>query len=511
MAGAAFLVIGAFHTSIWFDESYSVAIATHTFAQIWTIGACDVHPVLYYWMLHVLYLVFGTNLTVYRLFSVLGAISLGVLGYTHVRGDVNARTGLLFSLFALSIPAVAYYGLEIRMYSWVTFTVMVTFLYALRIIRSAPGAERGSGGARDATAFARPRIRTWVMYSLASLASAYLHYYGLLAALVVGLALVVFLVRNRRARRADLVCLIVSAFIQIALYLPWIMNFLGQLAYVSGGFWITFEFPESVYELVGYPLTGMLAPWLGFVGTCLVLVVLLAAWLRRRRHAPLARNPAGETHPCRAASRRDTLPAMAGLALYLCVFLVASLASALLGSLLLYDRYLFVAIGPLLLSLSWVLANEDGRIMRAVVAIVLTFSLANEVVLVTTDYSAQNKAPLDYLAANLEPGDIIIYSNIGTGGVVAVTFSDVHQYFLNPYTTAEAQAYQAFAPQMDITYNWSDVLDGYTGRIWVVGDSSLSELDGVLDIRGTSLISSETFQAPYETLDYGISLVEKSG
>ena len=52
--GAAFLLIDAFHGNVWFDESYSVAIARHSFADIWAIGSNDVHPVLFYWCLHIL-------------------------------------------------------------------------------------------------------------------------------------------------------------------------------------------------------------------------------------------------------------------------------------------------------------------------------------------------------------------------------------------------------------------------------------------------------------------------
>lgn len=57
--GSAFVLVGAFHGYIWFDESYSVAIANHSFSEIWRIGSGDVHPVLFYWALHALNLVFG--------------------------------------------------------------------------------------------------------------------------------------------------------------------------------------------------------------------------------------------------------------------------------------------------------------------------------------------------------------------------------------------------------------------------------------------------------------------
>ena len=104
LVGLAFLLTGAFHGNVWFDESYSVAIANHSFADIWDIGSGDVHPVLFYWALHVLNLVFGQNVLVYRLFTVAGTFSLALLGLVMVRHDFGWKTGLLFSLFALFTP-----------------------------------------------------------------------------------------------------------------------------------------------------------------------------------------------------------------------------------------------------------------------------------------------------------------------------------------------------------------------------------------------------------------------
>lgn len=89
--GTIFILLGAFHTSIWFDESYSVGIAKHSFIDIWKITGNDVHPSLYYWLLHIVYLIFGNNILIYRLFSVLAIIILGILGYTHIKKDFGDR------------------------------------------------------------------------------------------------------------------------------------------------------------------------------------------------------------------------------------------------------------------------------------------------------------------------------------------------------------------------------------------------------------------------------------
>ena len=51
--GTIFISLGVFHTTIWFDESYSIAISNnHNFLEIWQIGGHDVHPVFYYWLLN---------------------------------------------------------------------------------------------------------------------------------------------------------------------------------------------------------------------------------------------------------------------------------------------------------------------------------------------------------------------------------------------------------------------------------------------------------------------------
>ena len=65
--GIIFIFIPAFHTSLWFDESYTVGIVNKSFIDIWRITGNDVHPALYYWLLHIVYLIFGANILVYRL------------------------------------------------------------------------------------------------------------------------------------------------------------------------------------------------------------------------------------------------------------------------------------------------------------------------------------------------------------------------------------------------------------------------------------------------------------
>lgn len=99
--GIIFISLSIFHTNLWFDESYSVGIANYTFKNIWIIGGSDVHPVLYYCVLHILNLIFGNNILIYRFFSMLCTAILGLIGFTHIRKDFGER--VRFTIFFLSI------------------------------------------------------------------------------------------------------------------------------------------------------------------------------------------------------------------------------------------------------------------------------------------------------------------------------------------------------------------------------------------------------------------------
>ena len=167
--GTAVLLISAFQANIWFDESYSVAIASHPFAEIWSIGSHDVHPVLYYWMLHVVYLVFGKSIVAFRIFTLLGSVAMASLGITCIARDFGERTGLLFTFLSLFVPIVGFMCLQVRMYSWASFAVALTAVYAYRISTVAMfHADSGDGEARTQ---GEVPLRWWAVLFGASLAA----------------------------------------------------------------------------------------------------------------------------------------------------------------------------------------------------------------------------------------------------------------------------------------------------------------------------------------------------
>ena len=108
--GSIFILIPAIHSNMWFDESYSVGMASKSFMDIYLIGSNDVHPILYYYILHIFYLLFGTNIYIYRFLSMVPIAILGILGYTHIRKDFGQKIGLLFSFFVFFLPLNCVYS-----------------------------------------------------------------------------------------------------------------------------------------------------------------------------------------------------------------------------------------------------------------------------------------------------------------------------------------------------------------------------------------------------------------
>ena len=140
--GIIFILLAAFHEDIWFDESYSVAIAKHDFADIWKITGKDVHPPLYYWMLHIVWMIFGNNIIAFRFFSVLAIAILGILGYTHIRKDFGERVGFLFSFLTYFLPVMCTYSQEVRMYSWSCLIVTLLAIYGYRLYKNIKDKKR---------------------------------------------------------------------------------------------------------------------------------------------------------------------------------------------------------------------------------------------------------------------------------------------------------------------------------------------------------------------------------
>lgn len=635
VAGAAFLLTDAFHGNVWFDESYSVGIANHSFADIWYYSSGDVHPVLIYWALHVLNLVFGQNITIYRLFTVAGAIAMAVLGYTHVRRDHGWATGVLFSFFALFTPYISLMAVEIRMYSWATFTVMLCFIYAIRIIGTqlATPPARIAEAARGLKCWAGTPRRWWITCFASSLACAYLHYFGAMSAFMINVVLLFALgARAWRHRKsgpnplpeqavcagAPLRVLIIGCVAQVALYLPWIVTAVtSQMGVVGGTYWAKIVFPTTYIELATYafltsPLSFAARGSYGVVPQVLVqgigyaaavVLAFLIAWAARwaawriglhraarkqqiaaakaqrtdgaasasagtasdtitgsaatpsKDHAAamaagLAEDPISGASACRAAGASadpavDTAvravkhlrlkrfyawlvsdpiaPVAAALVVYFGVFAISWTASMVMNSMILYYRYLFVAIGPLLFAIAAVLSHVRTKpLVAGVVAVTLAASVVNQALLVRDDYDPANNVPVQQFRETVDrvadqnggQSPLVVSTDIGYMGVTSVMCPDIPQTYMDWQKGNWDRAYMAYSPTLVSKMSWEIIFNNFHGTFICLGQAQNNSLPrDISDLSqkdGFNLVEYHTYYRPYERTWMTIAVMTKS-
>ena len=471
--GAIFILIPAFHTNIWFDESYSVGIITHSFADIWTIGSNDVHPILYYWMLKIISLIFGENILIYRLFSAIGIMVLGILGLTHIRKDFGKKTGLLFTFFSFFLPVMLNYALEIRMYSWTIVFVTLMAIYLYRFIKQ-----------KD--------LKNIILFGIFSIISCYMHYYALACAGILNVGLIIYVIRKRKDFDKKLIKQFIAVeVLQVLLYLPWFVFFVMQFIRVGSGFWISLEIPQIFIDVLNFQYIGNLNSTLA-----LIVAILLYAYIGFLIYKSIK-------------NKEDIKPGIIPILVYVIIIVVMFLIS--LVSPILYARYLFTITGLLIFFLSFFMAKEKNKyITIAICVIIAIMAIVNNVKICQENYDDSNGKQISYLKENLQPNDTIIYKEIGQGGVVAVQTKDYKQYFVNLYNWSIEEAYKAYAPQMSVAYSLEEIENNLDGRLVVIDTPDFSFYNNDFENKDSyNIVSQETFNTRYKNIGYGVLILDK--
>lgn len=473
LIGIIFLLIPAFHSNIWFDESYSVAIANHSFSEIWTIGSHDVHPILYYWMLKIINIIFGENIIAYRIFSVLGIVTLGILGLTHIKKDFGKTAGLLFTFFSFFLPVMLNYALEIRMYSWTIVFVSLTAIYLYRFIKQ-----------KD--------LKNVILFGIFSLASCYMHYYALAAAGIMNLGLIIYIIRKKEKFSADIIKkFIIVEVAQVLLYLPWFVCFVMQALRVGSGFWITIEFPQILIDLVNFQYKGSLDQLIPTIFAIALYAYILYIIIKNIR------------------KKEKITEGLIPLGIYILVIIAMALVSRITP--ILYARYLFTITGLLMFTICYFLSKENNKLIIGIICgAIIIMSCNNLIENVEANYDKSNNEPIEYLKENLQNGDIMMYADMGNGGVVATKLDNTKQYFVNLGHWSIEEAYKAYAPQMGVVTTPEEAEQQSKGRIFIIDTGDLKLYNEIKNDNNYKTVSIKKFEAKYHNYTYNMVILEKN-
>ncbi|HEX4551830.1 glycosyltransferase family 39 protein [Pseudomonas sp.] len=204
---------------IWYDEAYSLLLARETPAHIWTQTALDVHPPLYYVLLHYWVTVWGESALAARAFSALADVGTLLL-CTKLMSLVSTRRATWIAALLLALlPISVRYSQEVRMYALLGFWLMGATV-ALVCWARHPGQKR----------FA-------LIYVLLMIAAFYTHYFAGLCVLVHWLFWWQSRVSANSAAIAPDRWLIANCAV-VFWYLPWIPSLIDQLSDTSNLGWI---------------------------------------------------------------------------------------------------------------------------------------------------------------------------------------------------------------------------------------------------------------------------------
>lgn len=504
IVGIIFNCIGIFHSNLWFDEAYSVGLASKTFREIWNIGGHDVHPVLYYWILHIIYLIFNNfgapaNVIIigYRVFSMICISAVGILGYTHIKRDFGEKIGVLFSFFSLFLPIVCAYAGEVRMYSLAILLVTVLAIYAYRLAKFGSLEKPKDEIRKKHSEILEDKIRlrhttkNWIIFEIISLLCIYTHYYALMAAGIINCVLLIYLIKKKR--KSEVAVIILSGIALALAYIPWIMCFIGQVEHVSKGFWIKFEFPITIMQLSSAQFIGNVEYGVGFSLSIILYVYLIFKMYKAKKN------------------QDEYKPAVYSILIYLSVIVAALIIKNIMKTSILYYRYLFAITGLYIFCISYMIGKDKNKFVVPVVCgITLALSILSNYNQIMEVYDKSNTVPASYLQERIQPGDVIIFneSNFGSGIVIGMSFEDNKKYFYNPTNWEAEEAYKAFGSQLEICTN-EDFHQNLPDRIWIIDSPNADYYNERFNNDEFRLASEFFITVKYEDYDYNIILVER--
>jgi len=194
--------------SLWADEGTSVALALRSLPQIARDASHDIHPPLYYFLLHYWVILFGTTEVAVRSLSVVFGTLLIAVTYALGRQILNRPVALVAAFVAAISPFQVYYSQETRMYILSALLGAASFSALLAMLRAA---DR------------RRQVMWHLLYGVTAIAMLYTHYFAvtlLLAQNVVWLAWVGQ--SGRWRRRRWWVQWLIGQLIVVGSFLPWL-------------------------------------------------------------------------------------------------------------------------------------------------------------------------------------------------------------------------------------------------------------------------------------------------
>ncbi len=195
--------------SLWYDETVSALLASKTLATMWAHTAGDIHPPLYYGLLHLWMSLTGSSEFTLAFMSLwFGMATIPLITYLTLR-LYGPRTGVLAALLVAVNPFSIWYAQEVRMYTLGTFLLALVLLLSLDYVQDKP----------------RHVLRTLGLYSIFAALTLWTLYYSAFALVALNIFIMMVLLWRDRQR---LWPWLGAQVVVLVLYLPWLPHAVRQ-------------------------------------------------------------------------------------------------------------------------------------------------------------------------------------------------------------------------------------------------------------------------------------------
>jgi 4-amino-4-deoxy-L-arabinose transferase-like glycosyltransferase len=234
-------MVGIASRPIWYDEAFSIlfsekglsAMLYGTLSQTAT-GSADIHPLGYYTILWVWINIFGRSVLTARLFSIfISLLSLGLV-YQIAKILFDEKTAMTAALLFSILPFQVHYAQEIRMYSLLSFWLLLATYSFLR----------GRYG----------NWKWWIVFAVSSALAQYTH--NLAAIYLIPLAVTPIFQKDWQTLKA----VVAASIFSILLYLPWLIHLPAQFEKVQSSYWVERPGLEKIFTLILFYLPHLPLP-----------------------------------------------------------------------------------------------------------------------------------------------------------------------------------------------------------------------------------------------------------
>ncbi len=236
--------------NLWYDEGYTAALVAQSVKDILTVTSNDVHTPFYYLMAKGFYLLFGGHIQGLKVCSLFFYLCYLLLGAFPIRKEFGNRISFFFLFFSAMIPSFIMNATNARMYSAAIFFVTATGLLAYKITR-------------------KNTVVNWILFTLLSVCSVYIHTFALIATVMIYLFLLGYFIFKKEWRQ--ILSFLISAVMVSLAFLPW-LNVL----------WEQFQNRQSTPDLIvmeTYDVVDFWAEWFSFYETPQPMALLFYLFL----------------------------------------------------------------------------------------------------------------------------------------------------------------------------------------------------------------------------------------